>query len=358
MATILFTWELGSNLGHVTTIAPAARKLRECGHRVVVALRDLSNAGSLQDFELLPACGYYAARRPTVSYADILANAGFDDIAILSSQVAAWRNLIRLVGPDLLIADHSPTALLAARITETRYVTLGTGFYVPPDASTLPTLMRGTSDAEQRVLANINRICPLERIADLYHGAERHLLTTVPELDHFGPRVDAEYLGPISDAPDAPQVKAEVIAYLNHFRELDAFLELLGGYQAVAVVPRYAGNSRIVRTSPVNLPASLREAKVCVTHGSHGATATSLLAGCPVLMFPTQVEQYLLATKIERLGCGLIARPGAVKQSLDTMLGDASYRVAAQAFADSYQFGAAFPGIAERAFSSLLPPLN
>ena len=51
----------------------------ESGHRVVAALRDLSHAGMLPACELLPACAYYSAERPTVSYADILANAGVSE---------------------------------------------------------------------------------------------------------------------------------------------------------------------------------------------------------------------------------------------------------------------------------------
>lgn len=348
MATILFTWELGSNLGHITTIAPVARELRACGHRVVAALRELSNAGTLGDVELLPACAHYSAKRRTVTYADILANAGFDDPAILTSQVAAWRNLIKLVRPDLMIADHSPTALLAARISDIPYLTLGTGFCVPPDP--LPGLLPGTSDAEQRVLDTINGITPMERVTDLYQGARRHLLTTVPELDHFGPRTDVEYLGPICDAPSAPTVQADVLAYLNHFRELDSLLELLGAYDSVAVVPRYQGTLRVVRTTPINLRESLRGAKLCVTHGSHGTTAASLLSGCPVVMFPAQVEQYILASKVEQIGCGLIARPGQVKQAIERVLNEPSFREAAQSFAET-----AFPRIAGRTFSSLIP---
>jgi UDP:flavonoid glycosyltransferase YjiC (YdhE family) len=355
MTTILFTWELGSNLGHVTTIAPVARELRECGHRVVAALRDLSNANVLQDCELLPACAYYSPKRPTVTYADILANAGFDDVAILSSQVAAWRNVFRLVRPDVIVADHSPTVLLAARISAIPYITLGTGFYVPPDVTPLPSLMTGASDAELQVLTTINRIAPMQRLADLYHGAERHLLTTVPELDHFGPRMNAEYLGPICDAPPESVVQADVLAYLHQFRGLEAILQLLASYKSVAVVPRYTGTSRIVRSSPVNLQDSLRHAKVCVTHGSHGTTASALLAGCPVVMFPTQVEQYILATKIEELGYGLIARPGHVEETLERVLMEPAIRKSVQAFAERYQFGTTFSRIAGRTFSSLFP---
>lgn len=45
MATVLVTWELGGGLGHLLPLEPLVRGLSERGHRVAVALRDLSRAG-------------------------------------------------------------------------------------------------------------------------------------------------------------------------------------------------------------------------------------------------------------------------------------------------------------------------
>lgn len=49
MATILFAWELGAGLGHINLMRPLAEGLRQRGHDVRLALRDLSRASELFD---------------------------------------------------------------------------------------------------------------------------------------------------------------------------------------------------------------------------------------------------------------------------------------------------------------------
>ncbi len=367
MATILFTWELGANLGHVTTIGPVARELSGRGHRVAAALRDLTNAAHIfrgSGVELLPACSHYAAKRQMVTYADLLANAGFADAPVLSAHVAAWRNMIRLVKPDVLVCDHSPTALLAGRCYDVPCVTLGTGFYVPPNECPLPALIPGESDIEHRVLDTVNLVLranrrpAMERLADLYHNSTTHLLTTFPDLDHFGPRTDAEYFGPVCDAPGSESVSTRVFAYLRPFHGLEPLLTLLArrGIATTAVVPsvkdelrsKFHGTSVVLRSTPVELASTMCNASLSITHASHGATASSLMAGCPTLLFPTQTEQYMLGQVVERLGCGMIARPNGVAEALDRLLEETSYRAAAQAFANKCAGFAQIERIADR----------
>ncbi len=44
MKTILIAWELGGGLGHLLQLAPVVKGLAQRGHRVVLALKDLSRA--------------------------------------------------------------------------------------------------------------------------------------------------------------------------------------------------------------------------------------------------------------------------------------------------------------------------
>lgn len=313
MPTILFAWELGANLGHITTIGPIAHELRRRGHRVLAALRDLSRAELLGDVELLPAPFCHTLRRPVVTYADLLANAGFGDRSTLASHVKAWTNLIRLVNPDVLICDHSPTALLAGRAAGVRCLTVGTGFYVPPNVSPLPSLVPGTPSSEEQLVENVRQFLDVVRLADLYHGIEAHLLTTIPELDHFGPRSDVEYFGPACQSFGAAPVwpvttGPRVFVYLRPFPGLDALLEAL----------RRIGAS--VVTAPVDVNLAIADADLVVCHASHGVTSRAVIQGRPTLLFPTQAEQYLLGCIVERVAAGRIARPGNIEADLEAAI--------------------------------------
>src|SRR4051794_25778652 len=120
MGVVLFTWELGGGLGHVMRVAPLANGLAGRGHRVYAALREMRGAGGAfaSAVRLLPAsyrAGLPAVLQPTRSFADVLADVGFAEPRLLAAHVAAWRTLYDLVRPDLIVFDHSPTALLAAR---------------------------------------------------------------------------------------------------------------------------------------------------------------------------------------------------------------------------------------------------
>src|SRR5207248_6193842 len=108
----------------------------------------------------------------------------------------AWRNLIRMVGPDLVIFDFSPTALLACRGLPVRRALIGSGFCCPPPAEgeepwavIRPIGAGAVGDArlradEEGVLVLLNRVPsrwrqpPLRRLGDLYSEVDENFLTT------------------------------------------------------------------------------------------------------------------------------------------------------------------------------------
>src|SRR5438093_741056 len=124
----------------------------------VFPLRDLTHAERFlgrRGFALLQAPVWLSEKRGLdlpVSYAEMLANFGFLDRAGLTGMAKAWRQLYTLVQPDLLVIDHAPTALLAARGTGTRRVLFGTGFCSPPRTSPIPSLRPWLNMSPERLL--------------------------------------------------------------------------------------------------------------------------------------------------------------------------------------------------------------
>src|SRR5262245_34668387 len=119
MAKILVAWELGGGLGHLTPLVPIVERLRDHGHRLFAAVRDLSGidtvfAGLDVTYLQAPVKVSKSPDRiePPRTFAHILHNSGFARPAELRAMAEAWRSLYRLVEPDLIVFDHAPTALL------------------------------------------------------------------------------------------------------------------------------------------------------------------------------------------------------------------------------------------------------
>jgi hypothetical protein len=380
----MFCWELGGGLGHLMQMLPLAEDLAGRGYRVFVALRELDRAGALYgsagvSFLQAPIWLSGAAQFPRpATYPQMLANCGFGAKSALFARGCAWRNLLKMVAPDLVIFDHAPTALLASRALPKvpRRALIGSGFCCPPveqrerepwaivrpDEAPGMGLDRLRQD-EGAVLARCNAVLakwdvpPLERLGQLYSEVDENFLTTFPELDHFPHRNGAEYWGPIiTAAPEAgvPQWAGaqgpRVFVYLKDATAAEAVIAALAeaAVRTVAYVENLSCEARRKLESPTlhlsSRPLDLRRAAIecdlAVLGGGHGATIEMLLAGKPVLENPAAREQRMVADAVARLGAGEVAqpkRPDDIRQKLAMMLASDKYRQAAQRFARRYE---------------------
>jgi UDP:flavonoid glycosyltransferase YjiC (YdhE family) len=345
MAKILYTWELGEDLGHIHRFLALATRLSAHGHEVVLAAKDLSRIESLpsmQNYVALQSPLWLNAVKglpePQVCYADILQRCGYLDAKGLLGMVKAWRWLFNIINPQLLIADHAPTALLASRGLGFPRVTYGSGFFSPPRTTPMPSMRpwmnlpaHRIKDSEAAVLQTINQVLaeigehPMHALADLF-AVEDHFLMTPEELEHYPARGPASYMGPVLSerggaTPEWPKGPGKkIFAYIktSHPQTKQLFMQLLDSpFNVLAYVPglseercheMQAPNIHF-SSRPVDMHYVTQHAKAILCHAGVGTILHGLLAGLPVLLLPITLEQVLVARNVSRNGMGIFIDP-------------------------------------------------
>lgn len=397
MAHIVMCWELGGDLGHVARMKPLAEALHRHGHRVSFIVRECLPAERLLDpghfrwfqapyqSEAIPN-----AIVPTRNFADVMHNTGFDASRNLTGRIQAWRALFALLAPDLLVFDHSPTALLAARGLKIPRVILGTGFGIPPAVSPFPAFDvddtgPDLAGSEARITATVNAVlegmgeAPIARLADIY-TAEANVFFTVRELDHYPTRDAGDYWGPTRQDAGIPTAwpggnGKRVFAYLKPFDTLPALLKTLQESGSPTLI--YLGKgAEVTRRQfqdapnlafserPVDLKLAVAKADLVVCHSGHGTISAALLAGKPLLLLPLNMEQRMLSARVIQAGAGLAAPalvPEGMRQKFQRLMAEPSFTEAARAFAERYAslevetIPERFAALAERLIASEVP---
>jgi hypothetical protein len=195
---------------------------------------------------------------------------------------------------------------------------------------------------------------PLRTIGELFGG--RSMLLTYPELDIYPERGPADYYG-ITDTGEGASVPdwplghgPRIFAYLYHYYAgLEGLLLALQGLGCPILVfcrgideklkKRYSG-AILFSESPMSVSRLLPECDAVICHGSHQMTAQALLAGKPVLLLPTQLEQFLIMRRVVRYGAGLGVAPDVsnadVTTALHTLLNTKRFAEKARNFATTY----------------------
>lgn len=375
MSRILLAWELGTGFGHLGPFLSLAPRLLERGHELHIAAREIAGAvRAVGDLPIAvhqaPLClnTYGGLQEPPLNYAEILMRYGYLEPAMLRAMLASWNSLLRATRAELVIADHAPTALLSARLPGLPCCVIGSPFAVPPAVHPTPNMRSWVQvpaarllDSDTRVLAVINAALPagartLAAIHEIFSGAARFFIG-VPEIDPYGPRPAADYLGLTMPGTGAvPPVWPEgpgkrVFAYLHaDYRHLDAAARAIAacGVRAVAYVLGADENTRLhlrglglaVSAELVDIRKALAGADLCITHGM-GTTLAALHAGVPLLMLPKQLENYLIAAALQRVGAGIVVHPDEAHPDIGTalarVLGDDAHARSAQALAARYR---------------------
>jgi len=372
--TVLLVWELGGGVSHLFNLLPLAAQLRRRGHRVCAVVRNLVRAEKV--FSRLgvecmqaPLKPKRLANRidPLRTFAHVLYNTGYGDEEILRNLGNAWHTLFEEVRPDLILFEHSPVALLAARTIPAKKVVVGNGFCCPPDCSPWPDLRpwlpedsARQEEEENRVLTIANRVLedwgtsPLDRLSQLYQDVDATVLLTFSEFDHYPMRAAAQYSGiwppPGGKPPSWPSGDGKrIYAYLQPFPARRTVLSQLRELECPMLVSA-AGidwdEARELSTeklhfvrSTLNLRQVAKECDLAVLNGNHATTILMHLAGTPVLQLPLYLEQSLNAEATVRLGAGYCARlaeASRISQIADQLLNNRNYTETATRFARKY----------------------
>ena len=377
MKKILFAWELGAHYGHIAQLIPVARQLRETGCVVHFALGDISSAAELlypEAMSFLQAPMVRQSKRypgHPASYADIMRRFGFGDAATLQSLVLAWKELYRLVKPDVIVLHNAPIAAFASWHSNIRRVTLGMGWDVPPLEAPMRRFWPRASVSDAAITAihaeverNVSFVlrglgeksdCALTQI----FRTDQRLLCTLPELDHYPdrPADDAIYVSPLfmDDAGSAVEYPhgtgPTTFVYLRNetprFRDvIEALAEREGRY--IAVLPnldpelsrQLVARGWQVHARPIRLDSIARATDIAITNGGHGVLSHFALLGVPCLYIPSNIDQLMLTTRAAEAGLGSILHAGMVETlgaELAAWSGHTQSRIKLESFKKQYR---------------------
>ena len=90
---------------------------------------------------------------------------------------------------------------------------------------------------------------------------------------------------------------------------------------------------------PVDLAEVGGACDLVILNGGHGATASFLLQGKPILQIPRFLEQSMTGQAVARMHAGLATgskNSDGVDRAFDELLSDESYSAGARRFADKY----------------------
>jgi UDP:flavonoid glycosyltransferase YjiC (YdhE family) len=216
--------------------------------------------------------------------------------------------------------------------------------------------------AEASVLHNINAALEtlgsprIVRVAEMFEGVPA-LMSTFAELDHYGPRAHATYVGPIGLRQLAHEAAwreiggPRILAYLRPALPcLEAALGAMNKFpgEVICVVPglsptlarRFASPRMRLFDRPISVPDLLPKADLVVSYGGAATVAGSLLAGAPLLLASHTVEQHMVTVRVAEVGAGVVLTRERSERDFVRALAEATanpgYKAAARRFADRY----------------------
>jgi hypothetical protein len=358
LARILLGWELGEGLGHVQRLLRVGRALAAEGHQLVFVLCNVAEPWPLfQDdaFAVLQAPYWNYRPRPgqqpflASCLADVLAVRGWERVETLLPLVEAWRRLVEMVRPALIVTDFCPTLCLAAYGT-LPVVQVGNWFPMAPvHRATFPLLVPGQLPvmAQEELLAVVQEVQrrrgrPVPPTLTSILAAGDRFPVFFPELDPYREERTEPVWDPLETLPaPAPACpRPHFFAYLTadnpNVEPYLSHLALTGCPGTVYlrnapsdVKERLRLQGLTVLDRPAPLEEMVAQSAVIVHHAGSNTANFALAAGRPQLLFPQHLEQGVNAQLLARLGVGVFllqnAAPDAAGRALRQLLTNRRY---------------------------------
>lgn len=387
MGLVLFAWELGEGMGHVSRLLPVAEALAEQGHTCVFAVRSLALAS-----KAIRDRGFFVVQAPHAAlplgrlpyrigaYGDIMGLVGFDEATRLDAMVHGWQSLLDIFKPDLVVGDYCPVLALTLYGGDIPLMILGDGFTLPlARGDAFPSFPgRTASLKEEQLLACIaavqaGRGRPVPPTLPAVFSEADGVVVTLPELDLYGEARGDAAIGPLEVLPP-PAARSPVrswFAYLTaEHAQASVILTTLAQLdtEGCAYVRDILPNERDrlralgvnILDSPGDLTRLVPESAMVVHHGGLGTIEMALAMGRPQLLIPRQLEQTLNAGMVGKFGLALglsgNLKAENVHAAYTRMLNDPSFAASATLFAHGLALrepGGSLDKVVQRALNHL-----
>lgn len=313
MTTALLAWELGGGQGHLHLLASIAYELNKYGIQSVFALQNSQIKGLTLPGKVVKAPpALFKALDDTGDikayfYTDILYMFGFSNALTLKFHLKAWQNLIKIIKPSIIITDHAPALVLAAK-GKVPTIVSGNGFEVPPPVEQFPPLRSQpipdiAVKRSRIVIDNVKQVTGYHAPLGHLLNGDRSFIFAIPELDPYADiRDETEYVG-IYSAP-----------FLDNLWDEN-------GEAWTYLTDNYEGRSLIIDTFKAksnfgDLNSVLKGKSVALHHASFGTSIACLLAGIPQIVFPKDLEKLFTAQQLFNLGVATVIIPPFTKEKL------------------------------------------
>jgi len=358
MPRLLYIWEYGSDLGHINSFLPIAKKLKALNWEIVCAIPQqvAGIAEAKVQIERLDADCLATPGAPILglnslkseSHVDMLRQlTGLRDESEFGFYLDSWLSILHKEKPDLVICDYSVVGLIAANSLQIPTIVIDQGWFVPDLSATegkqsFSKLLYGFTSLEREqneitrienkeseTLEFINRqlklreLPCLEKFLDIYQS-KKLILNTFHELSPLPHKQQSSFIGCFEQHSEHSDVawpksdcsKPNIFVYLKkNTPVLNHILSSLANnnkYSVIAYIPGinpaflkpYLKEHITFSDSAVNLNKLLNTTNLVISNAGTGLISQSLLSGVPLIMVPQWTEQQFNAKRVQQLYAG------------------------------------------------------